>query len=128
MPNTIDYGGQQLEVSNEVAEFLESDARRQAAEERCDRRHLSKSDFETALSAQRSINLHELEDTVIRNLGLENLRNAVAALSEEEQKLIQLYFAQEFSMEKIGEHFGISKMAISKRLQKLYAKLRIHLS
>ena len=36
-----------VEVSDELYDFMESDRKRQAAEERSDRRHLSKSSFET---------------------------------------------------------------------------------
>ena len=39
---TVSYLGQELEVSDEVAEILEADRRREAAQGRSDRRHLSK--------------------------------------------------------------------------------------
>ena len=70
MEKAIHYGGQQVLVSNEVAEFLESDERRQAARDRSDRRHLSKSNFETVSVAQKSINQHCIEDVAFRNLSL----------------------------------------------------------
>ena len=59
------YGGRYISVSTEVAEFLESDDRRLAAQERSDRRHLSKSDFETVSVAQKMTCTHSLEDLVI---------------------------------------------------------------
>lgn len=67
---------------------------------------------------------HELELQVERNLQLESLRKAVADLDPQEQKLISLRFEDELTMEEIGKVFGVSKMAISKWLKKLYAKLR----
>jgi RNA polymerase sigma factor (sigma-70 family) len=124
MGKAIHYGGQQVLVSNEVAEFLESDERRQAAQDRSDRRHLSKSDFETVSVAQKSINPHCVEDVAFRNLSLEKLRKVIAVLSDDERMLIWLYFYMEMSMDGIEKHFGISKMAVSKRLKKLYTKMR----
>jgi RNA polymerase sigma factor (sigma-70 family) len=129
MEKTVSYGGGLVSVSYEVAEFLESDRKRQAAEERRDRRHhahtwASKSSFETVLAAQKTVNPHQLEDEVFKNLTLENLRKVIAALNTDEQRLLHLYFWQEMSMEQIGKLFGVSKMAISKRLKKLLAKMR----
>ena len=124
MEKAIHYGGQQVFVSNEVAEFLESDERRQAAQDRSDRRHLSKSDFETVSVAQKSVNLHCIEDVAFRNLSLEKLRKVIVALSNDEQMLIWLYFYMEMSMDEVGKHFDISKMVVSKRLKKLYTKMR----
>ena len=124
MEKTVSYGGGLVSVSYEVAEYLESDRKRQAAEERRDRRHLSKSSFETVLPSQKTVNSHQLEDEVIKNLTLESLRNVIAVLNPDEQRLLHLYFWQEMSMEQIGQLFGVSKMAISKRLNKLYATMR----
>lgn len=124
MDKSIVYGGQRISVSEEVAEFLEDDRRRQAAQDKRDERHLSKSDFETVRLPQRLTYPHDLEDAVIRNLRLQNLRKVITSLSDDEQKLIRLYFYEDNTMEQIGLEFGISKMAISKRLKKLYAKMR----
>ena len=65
-----------------------------------------------------------LERSVLWKLQLENLRNAVAELSAQEQELISLRYDGDLSMEEIGKVFGVSKMAVSKRLKKLHAKLR----
>ena len=124
MQKTVTYGKRLVSVSDEVAEYLESDRRRQAAEERRDRRRLSKDYFDETLPPQHTLDLHGLEDEAIKNLELENLRNVVAGLTDDERRLIRLYFTNELSMEKVGKAFGVSKMAISKRLRKLYAKMR----
>lgn len=119
----IPYAGKLVSVPKEVADFLERDRRKTAALKKQDDRHLSKSDFETVLSCH-DTDSHELENTVIRNLCLERLRNAFAGLDDGEKKLIALRFDKELSLEEIGRSFGVSKMAISKRLKKLLAKLR----
>ncbi len=117
------YNGEQVSVPKEVAEFLEEDRRRAQAQARQDKRHLSRSEFETVLSSHVSAG-RPLEQSVLWNLRLENLRKAVAELSVQEQELISLRYDGELSMEEIGKVFGISKMAVSKRPKKLHAKLR----
>lgn len=119
----ISYAGQQISVSKEVADFLERDRRKMAALKKQDERHLSKSDFETVLACHGQ-NAKKLEDTALKDLSLEKLRIVVYGLSDEEMRLISLRFTGECSLEEIGSHFGVSKMAISKRLKKLFSKLR----
>ena len=117
------YSGEQVSVPKEVAEFLEEDRKRAQAQARQDKRHLSRSEFETVLSSHVSAG-RPLEQSVLWNLRLENLRKAVAELSAQEQELISLRYDGELSMEEIGKVFGISKMAVSKRLKKLHEKLK----
>ena len=117
------YSGEQVSVPKEVAEFLEEDRRRAQAQARQDKRHLSRSEFETVLSSHVSAR-RPLERSGLWNLCLENLRKAVAELSAQEQELITLRYDGELSMEEIGRAFVISKMAASKRLKKLHEKLR----
>jgi len=124
LEKTVLYRGEYISVSYEVAEFLESDRKRHQAERRRDRRRLSKSNFETELESQKNVYRHGLEDEVIKTLTLENLYEMIAALTDEEQRLLHLYYWEEMSMEAIGKVFGVSKMAISKRLKKLYATMR----
>lgn len=125
MEKTILYGSSEVSVSNEVAEFLESDRKRQETEKRSDRRHISKSDSETV-----SANTHLVSrddptwDAILRNLTLQKLHNVIASLSEDDRLLIHLYFFQEYTMEQIGREFGISKMAVSKRLKRLLCRMR----
>lgn len=119
---SIEYNGKQLSVPKEVADFLSQDRKRQQAQERQDRRHLSKSDFETVLSWHTTRD--STEDLVLRNLRLGNLRKAVSALSDEERQLISLRYDQELTMEAIGKILGVSKMAVSKRLKKLHNQLK----
>ncbi len=58
------------------------------------------------------------------NLRLEALRKAYQTLSDDERKLLCLYYYHEYSMEQIGREFGVTKMAISKRLRKILDPLR----
>ena len=125
MEKTILYGNSKISVSYEVAEFLESDRKRQEAEKRSDRRHISKSDSETVLANVPSTSQSDPTlDAVIRNLTLQKLQDVIAKLSDSERDLIMMYFFQEYTMEQIGQKFGISKMAVSKRLKKLLNRMR----
>ena len=119
----IIYSGQQVSVPKEVADFLEQDRKREQAQDKRDHRHLSKSDFETVLFCSDCVR-RPVEDTVLRNLRLENLRKAVGNLDDQGQDLISLRYGGELTMEEIGKVYGISKMAVSKRLKKLHEKLR----
>ena len=118
----ITYGGQQVSVPKEVADFLEQDRKREQAQEKQDKRHLSKSEFETVLSGSNCVK-RPVEDAVLRNLRLENLRGAITELDVQGQNLLSLRYSGELTMEEIGQIYGISRMAVSKRLKKLHEKL-----
>ena len=117
------YNGEQVLVPKEVAEFLEQDRKRAQAQAKQDERHLSRSEFETVLSSHVPAG-RPVERSVLHTLQLENLRNAVAELSDSEQELISLRYDSDLTMEEIGQLLGVSKMAVSKRLKTLHAKLR----
>ena len=119
----ITYSGQQVSVPKEVADFLEQDRKREQAQDKQDERHLSKSEFETVLSWWYCVR-RPVEDLALRNLRLENLRKAVDGLDDQGQDLIRLRYGSDLTMEEIGKIYGVSKMAVSKRLKKLHEKLR----
>ena len=122
---TITYQGEQVSVSQEVADFLEQDRKRMEAQGRRDRRHLNQSEFEAAINSQPQLQTQRaLEDAALENLELEKLRKAVAELDVQDQQLISLRYDDELSMEEIGKLQNVSKMAISKRLKNLHQKLR----
>jgi len=114
----IEYEGILVSVPKEVADFLEQDRRRMAAQERRDRRRLSRSRFEQ-LPFYR-FGLRETEETATRNLRLENLRKAVSKLEPRDRELIRLRYNDEMTMEDIGHRQGVSKMAVSKRLKRVH--------
>ena len=118
----IVYNGEQVSVPKEVADFLEQDRKREQAQEKQDARHLSKSEFETVLSGSDCVK-RPVEDAVLRNLRLENLRGAIAELDVQGQNLLSLRYSDALTMEEIGQIYGISRMAVSKRLKKLRKKL-----
>ena len=116
------YNEEPVLVSREVADYLEEERKRDQAETRQDRRHLSKSEFETVLSGLECVK-RPVEDAVLRNLRLENLRGAIAELGVQGQNLLSLRYSDALTMDEIGQIYGISKMAVSKRLKKLHEKL-----
>ena len=118
----IIYNGAQVSVPKEVADFLEQDRKREQAQEKQGARHLSNSAFDAVLSGWDGAK-RPVEDAALRNLRLENLRRAIAGLNVQGQNLLSLRYGEELTMEEIGQIYGISKMAASKRLKKLYQKL-----
>ena len=123
----IVYNGEQVSVPKEVADFLEQDRKREQAQEKQDARHLSKSEFETVPSGSDCVK-RPVEDAVLRNLRLENLRGAIAELDVQGQNLLSLRYSGELTMEEISQIYGISRMAVSKRLKKLHKKLESSVS
>lgn len=125
---TIEYDDDYIEVdvSKEVFDYLEQDRKRQQAQERSDRRHLSKGTFEQdCIGSQRvPIFTDETYLEVVHKMELEKLRSVLQTLSSDEQALIDLYYYEDWSMEKIGRHFGISRMAVSKRHNRVIKKLK----
>ena len=118
----IVYNGEQVSVPREVADFLEQDRKREQAQDKQDTRHLSKSEFETVPSGSDCVK-RPVEDAALRNLQLENLRKAIAELDAQGQNLLSLRYSDVLTMEEIGQIYGISRMAVSKRLKKLHEKL-----
>lgn len=118
----IEYNGEQVSVPKEVADFLERNRKREQAQKKQDSRHLSRSEFETVLSGSDCVR-RPVEDAVLRNLRLENLRRAIEELDDKDQEMISLRYSGELTMEEIGQIYDISKMAVSKRLKKLHEKL-----
>lgn len=118
----IIYNGEQVSVPKEVADFLEQDRKRQQAQDKQDARHLSKSEFETVPFGSACVR-RPVEDAALRNLQLENLRKAIAELAAQGQNLLFLRYSDALTMDEIGQIYGISKMAVSKRLKKLHEKL-----
>ena len=118
----IVYNGEQVSVPKEVADSLEQVRKREQAQEKQDARHLSKSEFETVPSGSDCVK-RPVEDAVLRNLRLENLRGAIAELDVQGQNLLSLRYSDALTMDEIGQIYGISRMAVSKRLKKLHEKL-----
>ena len=119
----VNYNGEPVSVPKEVADFLEQDRKRQQVQDKQDKRHLSRSKFETVLFCS-ECDRRPVEDEALRNLRLENLRKAVKDLGEQSRELIDLRYGRELTMEEIGKVYGISKTAVSKRLKTLHEKLR----
>ena len=125
MKNTISYEGRKIEVSAEVAEFLESDRKRKSAEGRSDRRHLIYNDINSL-----AVNGHLIEfsnptlNTVLRKLRNKKLYQVLSLLDKEDLTIILLYYFCDCTQEEIADRFSCSKMAISKRIRKLLKVMR----
>ena len=123
MSKLITVQNEVVEVSDELYEFMESDRKRQATEGRSDRRHLSKSSFET-VEVKQEYSSRKFENQIFHRLDLQKLREAMKLLNDEERRLIEMYYWDGMTMQEIADVFGISKMAVSKRHQKILDKMR----
>lgn len=125
---TIEYDDDciEVDVSEEVYEYLEQDRRRQQAQDRSDRRHLSKGTFEQDCIGSQRVPIYTDETylEVVHKMELEKLEIALQMLSSDEQVLIELYYYKDWSMEQIGQYLGISRMAVSKRHNRVIKKLK----
>ena len=119
----IIYQGEPVSVLREVTDFLEQDRKREGAQDKRDQRHLSKSEFETVLSGSECVR-RPVEDAVLWTLRLESLQKAMEVLDHQSRELIDFRYDRGLTMEEIGKFYGVSKMAVSKRLKKLHEKMR----
>ncbi len=123
---SINYYGQEISVSENKAEFLEQDRLRNAALLKQEKRHVDYVGFDIA--SVPDLFPDEPSDPTFerafRNIRKQALRNAWVTLSDDDRKLLCLYYYHELTREQIGKAFGVTKMAISKRLRKLHDHLR----
>ena len=119
----VNYNGEPVSVPKEVADFLDQDRKRQQVQDKQDKRHLSKSEFETVLPGSECVR-RPVEDPVLWTLRLESLQKAMEVLDHQSRELIDFRYARGLTMEEIGKFYGVSKMAVSKRLRKLHQKLK----
>ena len=84
---------------------------------------LSKSEFETVLSGSECVR-RPVEDAVLWTLRLESLQKAMEVLDHQSREFIDFRYDRGLTMEEIGKFYGVSKMAVSKRLRKLHQKLK----
>ena len=122
----INYNGQKVTVSDEVAEFLEQDRLRERAQRRSDQRHLDfvGNDIYTMPRLFSDTPTDPTPEQAFLLLRKHKLREIFPTLPDDERKLLRLYFFRFYTMEEIGAEFGVGKMAISKRLRKIFDHLR----
>lgn len=121
---SINYFGEDIEVSDEVAAFLEADHRKEDSQGRSDRRHLSKR-AEKVSSGRRASEFRDPTfEAVAGKLRNEALYAAIDKLSSRDKEVVELYYWEELTMQEIADRFGVSRMAISKRLKKILGQLR----
>ena len=122
----INYHGQVIPVSDEVAEFLEQDRLRENAQRKRDQRHLSfaGNDIYAIPSLFSDTPTDPTFTQALSLLRKHKLREIFPTLPDDDRKLLWLYYFRCCTMEQIGAEFGVSKMAISKRLRKLLGRLR----
>lgn len=71
-----------------------------------------------------SVNTDDLSEIVSNSIMLDKLRLCISKLKTEEQELIYQHYFDEISEVKLGEMYGVSQQAISKKLKKIRFKIK----
>lgn len=71
-----------------------------------------------------SVNTDDLLEIVSENIMLEKLRQSISKLNADERELIYQHYFDEISEIKLGEIYGVSQQAISKRIKKIRIKIK----
>lgn len=123
----VRYGGQDISVTMDVAEFLAENGRELLNSDRRYRRHnvpLKYMDPDLTLDAEHCTGRYYLLGVVIRNLENEYVRSVVRSLGEEQYQLFVMRYEKNMTQQQIADRLGLSKMAICKRLKKLHGDVR----
>jgi len=122
---TIIYNGQKIKVSGIVAEYLETERKREQAEARSDRRHLSdkdigRNDIDDFISDKPA----DFVDRIVSDSEAEYLRQALKTLTDTQRRRVQMYFFDGFSYVRIAEFEGVSEKNIRKSISESLQKLK----
>ena len=110
----INYYGQKITVSDEVAEFLEQDRLRESAQRRSDQRHL---DFVgNEIYTMPGLFTDEPTDPTFEQAFLllrkHKLRKIFPTLPDDDQKLLRFYYFRFYTLEQIGKEYGADEVNI----------------
>lgn len=121
----ITYCGQDVKVNEGIANFLITDAKRQQAQERQDRRRLSKKDLykieeQGLYSTEKSF----VEDEVITAIDYELLEYAMSELTETQQIRCKLYYFHGRTYQEIANIEGVHFTAVSKSIDRAMKQIK----
>lgn len=124
----VNYCGQKVSVSLEIAEFLRKDDLYIQAQKKKEQRHWDMRRPEEINESEFVHREKSVEDRAIDNYFLSKIAFlSETVLSEEIHSLKEIlvwYYCDRLSMEAIGSRLGISKAAVSKRHKKILKRMR----
>ncbi|MEN6471855.1 MAG: sigma factor-like helix-turn-helix DNA-binding protein [Clostridiaceae bacterium] len=123
----IEYKGQELYVTKEVAAFLEKSRKQIAASDRKYRSHnvpLVYENSDAILDTRHCAGRNYLLNVVIRNERIAATREALNKLPANMERLYRLRYGRALTQQQIADKEGVSKMAICKRLKNLHALVK----
>ena len=122
---TILYNGQEIQVDKQVAEYLEIERKREQAEERRDRRHLSDKDIDRNdldnFLADRPADFVEL---IAKASEAETLRRALDCLTDTQRRRVQMYFFDGFTYRQIAEFENANEKSVRESITGALGKLK----
>ena len=122
----IEYNGEEVTVSQEVADFLEDSRREAQRQYKQDLRNLSGVRCEEYLIED--LMAHKptgFEDELIRQLDKERLPEALAALSETQRRRLTAYYCEGLSYREIAVRDGVNHTKIAKSVDTALKKLKV---
>lgn len=131
---SVDYFGQDIFVSQEVAEFLREDELYMQAQKKKEQRHLDMRDLEEISEEEYFHKDKNVEKQAIENYFISQVVELSQAILSVEihslKEILVWYYCDGLSMEAIGSRLGISKVAVSKRHKKILKRIReeLHLT
>ncbi len=123
---TITYNGQEIEVDQAIADYLEDEERRRIqAEEKSDNRHLSDKEIESydfdSFVADKPADFVE---QIANASEAEYLRRALDFLTETQRRRVQMYFFDGFTYEQIAEFENVNVANIWRSIDGALKKLK----
>jgi len=121
----ITYNGIEIEVEQAVADYLETERRREQAEEKSDKRHLSDKDIErNDLDDFVANRPFDFVDEIANNSEAEYVRQALEALTDTQKRRVYMYFFDNLNCAKIAKNEGVSEKNIRKSIYQSLEKIK----
>ena len=91
-------------------------------------RHLEKSEvWESTLNVRAVYQPESVEDSVFRNIQLEDLHRAIRKLPDIQRRRLILYYFEDMTYEQIAEREGCTKMPVKRSIDKAVVQLKKYL-
>ena len=122
---TILYNNMEIQVTHEIADYLEESRREQARQDKSNQRHLSdkfcNEDFIEEFLAVKPLSLEEI---IIQQEQFEELTRAIAVLSRIQRRRLIAYYYENLTYQDIANREHVAINAVNKSIKSALDKLR----
>ena len=121
----ITYNGQEIQVDKQVADYLETERRREQAEEKSDSRHLSDKDIDrNDLDDFLADKPEDFVERIANASEAETLRRALHLLTDTQRRRVQMYFFDGFTYRQVAEFEGVHFTAVAKSIDRALKQVK----